>query len=80
MLNISCFIPINHLNGTQLGINFQNTAVPHIALGTFNQRKDIEIKDNIWWQGALNFSYFPINFDACSTGYLNGTGERIVEQ
>ena len=66
--------------GTQLGIKVPSMDARHIALGTLDQRKEIEIKDNIWWQGVLNFFYFPNNFDAFSAGYLNGTGERIVEQ
>ena len=33
----------------------------HIALGTLDQRKEIAIKDNIWWQEALNIVSFQIN-------------------
>ena len=45
--------------GTQLGIKVPSMDARHIALGTLDQRKEIEIKDNIWWQEALNFVSFP---------------------
>jgi hypothetical protein len=48
-------------------------------LGTLDQRKEIEIKDNIWWQEALKFVSFPDNSDVYKTGYWNGTGERILK-
>ena len=51
----------------------------HLALGTLDQRKAIEIKDNIWWQEALNFVSFPDGSDVYKTGYWNGTGEKILK-
>jgi len=42
-------------------------------------RRDIEIKDNIWWQEALEFVSFPIGSDVYQTGYWNGTGEKVTK-
>ena len=47
----------------------------HIALGTLDQRKAIEIKDNIWWQEELNFFSFTDGSDVYKTGFCNGSGE-----
>ena len=65
--------------GTQLGVKVPSMDARHIALGTLDQRKEIEIKDNIWWQEALKFVSFPDNSDVYKTGYWNGTGERILK-
>ena len=65
--------------GTQLGVKVPSMDARHIALGTLDQRKEIDIKDNIWWQEALKFVSFPNNSDVYKTGYWNGTGERILE-
>ena len=65
--------------GTQLGIKVPSMDARHIALGTLDQRKAIAIKDNIWWQEALNFVSFPNDSDVYKTGYWNGTGERILK-
>ena len=65
--------------GTQLGIKVPSMDARHIALGTLDQRKAIAIKDNIWWQEALNFVSFPKDSDVYKTGYWNGTGERILK-
>jgi hypothetical protein len=51
----------------------------HISIGTLDQRRDIEIKDNIWWQEALNFVSFPTGSDVYKTGYWNGTGEKVTK-
>jgi hypothetical protein len=65
--------------GTQIGINVPNMNTRHISIGTLDQRRDIEIKDNIWWQEALNFVSFPTGSDVYKTGYWNGTGEKVTK-
>ena len=65
--------------GTQIGINVPNMDTRHISIGTLDQRRDIEIKDNIWWQEALEFVSFPSGSDVYKTGYWNGTGEKITK-
>jgi len=52
----------------------------HISIGTLDQRRDIEIKDNIWWQEALKFVSFPVNSDVYKTSYWNGTGEKVLKK
>ena len=64
--------------GTQLGIKVPSMDLRHIALGTLDQRNEIEIKDNIWWQEALKFVSFPSNSDVYKTGYWGGTGEKVL--
>jgi len=51
----------------------------HISIGTLDQRKDIIIKDNIWWQEALRFVSFPTGSNVYKTGYWNGTGEKVTK-
>ena len=65
--------------GTQLGIKVPSMDARHIALGTLDQRKEIAIKDNIWWQESLDFVSFPSDSDVYKTGFWNGTGERILK-
>jgi len=65
--------------GTQIGINVPNMDTRHISIGTLDQRRDIEIKDNIWWQESLKFISFPSGSDVYKTGYWNGTGEKVIE-
>ena len=50
-----------------------------ISIGTLDQRKDIIIKDNIWWQEALRFVSFPTGSNIYKTGYWNGTGEKVTK-
>ena len=67
--------------GTQIGINA--TAVigkQHISIGSLDQRKNINITDNIWAQEALKFVTFPKNDDVYKTRYDNGTGEKIKRE
>ena len=52
----------------------------HISFGTLDQRRDIEIKDNIWLQEALKFVSFPVNSDVYKTGYWNVTGEKVLKK
>ena len=66
--------------GTQIGIDVPNMDTRHISIGTLDQRKDIEIKDNIWWQEALKFVSFPTGSDVYKTGYWNGTGEKVIKE
>ena len=65
--------------GAQLGIKVPSMDTRHIALGTLDQRKEIAVKDNIWWQESFDFVSFPNNSDVYKTGYWNGTGERILK-
>jgi hypothetical protein len=64
--------------GTQLGVKVPSMDLRHIALGTLDQRNEIEIKDHIWWQEALKFVSFPSNSDVDKTGYWGGTGEKVL--
>ena len=64
--------------GTQIGINAAGaTGKQHISIGSLDQRKNINITDNIWAQEALQFVTFPKDDDVYKSRYDNGTGEKI---
>ena len=63
--------------GTLIGIKVPNMKGRHIAIGTIDQRKHIEISCNIWGVEALNFITFPKHADVYKNGYWSGTGEKL---
>ena len=63
--------------GTLIGIKVPSMKERHIAIGTLDQRKQLEINCNIWGTEALNFITFPKYADVYKTGYWNGTGEKL---
>ena len=67
--------------GTQIGINAAGaTGKQHISIGSLDQRKNINITDNIWAQEALQFVTFPKDDDVYKSRYDNGTGEKIKRE
>ena len=67
--------------GTQIGINAAGaTGKQHISIGSLDQRKNINITDNIWAQEALQFVTFPKDADVYKNRYDNGTGEKIKRE
>ena len=67
--------------GTQIGINAAGaTGKQHISIGSLDQRKNINITDNIWAQEALQFVTFPKDDDVYKNRYDNGTGEKIKKE
>jgi len=67
--------------GTQIGINAAGaTGKQHISIGSLDQRKNINITDNIWAQEALQFVTFPKDDDVYKNRYDNGTGEKIKRE
>ena len=67
--------------GTQIGINAAvATGKQHISIGSLDQRKNINITDNIWAQEALQFVTFPKDDDVYKNRYDNGTGEKIKRE
>ena len=67
--------------GTQIGINAAGaTGKQHISIGSLDQRKNINITDNIWVQEALQFVTFPKDDDVYKNRYDNGTGEKIKRE
>ena len=67
--------------GTQIGINAAAaTGKQHISIGSLDQRKNINITDNIWAQEALQFVTFPKDDDVYKSRYDNGTGEKIKRE
>ena len=67
--------------GTQIGINAAGaTGKQHISIGSLDQRKNINITDNIWAQEALQFVAFPKDDDVYKNRYDNGTGEKIKRE
>ena len=63
--------------GTQIGIKVPSMEAQHISIGTIDQRKNINITDNIWGQEALQFISFSKDGDVYKQGYYNGTGEKM---
>ena len=73
ILNQFCFTC-----GTQIGIKVPSMAgSQHISIGTIDQRKNINITDNIWGQEALQFISFSKDAEVYKQGYYNGTGEKM---
>ena len=67
--------------GTQIGINEAAAqGKQHISIGSLDQRKDINLTDNIGAQEALQFVTFPKDDDVYKTRYDNGTGEKIKRE
>ena len=67
--------------GTQIGINATEViGKQHISIGSLDQRKNINITDNIWAQEALQFVTFPKDDDVYKNRYDNGTGEKIKRE
>ena len=73
MLNLFC-----STCGTQIGIKVPGMkGTQHISIGTMDQRKNINITDNIWGQEALQFISFSKDAEVYKQGYYNGTGEKM---
>ena len=67
--------------GTLIGINASAViGKQHISIGSLDQRKNINITDNIWAQEALQFVTFPKDDDVYNNRYDNGTGEKIKRE
>ena len=64
--------------GTQIGIKVPSMKAQHISIGTIDQRKNINITDNIWGKEALQFISFSKDGDVYKQGYYNGTGEKML--
>ena len=72
---------INHFCdncGTLIGIKVPSMQERRLAIGTIDQRQQIEINCNIWGQEALSFITFPKCADVYKTGCWNGTGEKML--
>ena len=64
--------------GTIIGIKVPSmVGSQHISIGTIDQRKNINITDNIWGQEALQFISFSKDAEVYKQGYYSGTGKKM---
>ena len=63
--------------GTLIGIKVPNMDEQHFSIGVLDQRKDINITDNIWGEEALKFINYSKDAEVYKKGYWNGTGEKM---
>ena len=74
MINLFC-----STCGTLIGIKVPSMEdTQHISIGTIDQRKDINITDNIWGEEALKFIAYSKDADVYKNGYWSGTVEKIL--
>ena len=52
----------------------------HFSIGVIDQRKDINITDNIWGEEALQFINYSTDAEVYKKGYWNGTGEKMKKK
>ena len=63
--------------GTLIGIKVPSMDEQHFSIGVLDQRKDINITDNIWGEEALQFINYSNDAEVYKKGYWNGTGEKM---
>ena len=63
--------------GTLIGIKVPSMDEQHFSIGVLDQRKDINITDNIWGEEALKFINYSKDAEVYKKGYWNGTGEKM---
>ena len=63
--------------GTLIGIKVPSMDEQHFSIGVLDQRKDINITDNIWAEEALQFINYSKDAEVYKKGYWNGTGEKM---
>ena len=63
--------------GTLIGIKVPSMDEQHFSIGVLDQRKDINITDNIWGEEALKFINYSNDAEVYKKGYWNGTGEKM---
>ncbi len=63
--------------GTLIGIKVPSMDEQHFSIGVLDQRKEINITDNIWGEEALQFINYSKDAEVYKKGYWNGTGEKM---
>ena len=63
--------------GTLLGIKVPSMKEQHFSIGVLDQRKEINITDNIWGEEALQFVEYSTDAEVYIKGYWNGTGKKM---